>query len=172
MGFQRNGLAANIWRNRKFFTIKPIQPKKESVKRLNCIFWVFITTLTSILLKHIMDGLFDAISQPLVFLAYYLLVDKKRREHTVLCMYVSKEESTKIRVNIYGQGHQHSARSVIGKKPMICSSYLDMHDLWPSIISLNLKKKLEWCMILQKLVILDKHSLGKKDVGYVEMEVV
>ena len=88
-----------------------------------------------------MDGLFDAISQPLVFLAYYLLVDKKRREHTVLCMYVSKEESTKIRVNIYGQGHQHSARSVIGKKPMICSSYLDMHDLWPSIISLNLKKE-------------------------------
>ena len=56
-------------------------------------------------------------------------------------MYVSKEESTKIRVNIYGQGHQHSARSVIGKKPMICSSYLDMHDLWPSIISLNLKKE-------------------------------
>ena len=58
-------------------------------------------------------------------------------------MYVSKEESTKIRVNIYGQGHQHSARSVIGKKPMICSSYLDMHDLWPSIISLNLKKEKE-----------------------------
>ena len=58
-------------------------------------------------------------------------------------MYVSKEESTKIRVNIYGQGHQHSARSVIGKKPMICSSYLDMHDLWPYIISLNLKKEKE-----------------------------
>ena len=58
-------------------------------------------------------------------------------------MYVSKEESTKIRVNIYGQGHQDSARSVIGKKPMICSSYLDMHDLWPYIISLNLKKEKE-----------------------------
>ena len=77
-------------------------------------------------------------------------------------MYVSKEESTKIRVNIYGQGHQHSARSVIGKKPMICSSYLDMHDLWPSIISLNLKKETRMMHDTAKVSdSLDKHSLTK-----------